>query len=515
MDPTILSGDSGHGVSGMEVVRELTRVGRWRRWIVVDRQAGTRRLLLSMVGEDELAAAGVEAEDVATRARQAQAVVHPGLTRVAEFGSNKGVFWIMEEVGEAEPLAVLSPEEVPAGKPLVAGLVHLVEALGHAHAQGLSHGHLSAGAVLVERGTLRLSGLATGDGSAPDQDVVGWARVALELMAPLSDPRHQTGPLAALLSQTASGAGWVPGDGRQMADKAHEVLGTDAGQAEVAALRHRRTTDEDEDARETPTMWSRFLRAMKASLVGLAGTVLTVGLLAGAAVGGMYYALEGAPAEVGVPNVLGMKYDDAVAALEESCLEVGTLSRAYRDDVEAGTVAATNPPPAMQVREGRKIAVVVSRGSAEVKVARVVGLQVSEAEKILEKLGLILRKDGQRRSKAPVGEVVTQRPAAASRAARGTEVAVVLSGGDDYGILRVEGDDGEEQQMLFRTIEVVIPQGEAIQRVRVAQGQGEELESAYDRPHRPGDRVSLDVHGVPGTRIEVRIEDDVVYKTQL
>ncbi len=513
----------GNGLSeiagGLEVEQRLPQLGPWRRWLVVDEGGAGRRLLLSMARQDTMRAAGGDPDELMTRARQAQGVVHPGLTRVAEWGSVGDAVWVLEEAGGGMPVSAETPD-APAGKQLVAGLVHMIEGLGHAHGHGLVHGHVGAESLLAERGTLRLTGLATGAVASagerePDVDVADWARMALTMIAPLRDERREPGPFEELLSRIVRSEGWTPGDGRQMAELAHRTLETDEGRAEVAAMRRRPSEQTREAMAERPSMLMRVLRGVGATLYGLLSTVLTVALLAGAAAGGLLYALEGGAEEVSVPNTLGMPYEEAVASLEEESLRVGTLRRVYRSDVAAGKVAATTPSPGMCVRAGRDIAMVVSRGSAEVKTPRIVGLQVGEAEKILEKAGLVLRKQGQRRSNAPVGEVVSQGPAAGELLGRAAKVTVVLSGGEDYGIARVKDGDGEEQKVLFRLLEITVPQGQAIQRVTVMAGFGDDLTSVYDRPHRPGDRVPLELHGRQGKRFEVALDGEMVYKTQL
>ncbi len=511
----------GNGFSeiagGLDVEQRLPQLGPWRRWLVVDEGGEGRRLLLSMAHQETMRAAGGDPEELPTRARQAQGVVHPGLTRVAEWGSVGDTVWVLEETGGGKPVSAEAPD-APSGKQVVAGLVHLVEGLGHAHGRGLVHGHVVADSVLVERGTLRLAGLATGgamSGGEPDADVVSWARMALAMIAPLRDERRKPGPFELLLGRVVRSEGWTPGDGRQMAELAHRTLVTDEGRAEVAALRRRPSDQTRDETAERPSMLKRFLRGAGATLTGLLSTALTVALLAGAAAGGLLYALEGGAEEVSVPNTLGMAYDEAVTALGEEGLQVGTLRRVYRSDVAANKVAATTPSPGMRVRAGREIAMIVSLGSAEVKTPRLVGLQVGEAEKILDKAGLVLRKQGQRRSNAPVGEVVSQRPSAGELLGRAAKVAVVLSGGEDYGIVRVKDHDGEEHKILFRLLEITVPQGQAIQRVTVMSGNGDNLTTVYDRPHRPGDQIPLEVHGRQGKRFEVALEGETVYRTQL
>ena len=522
---TVRLGGAREVAEGLHVQSELVPLGPWRRWIVVDQHAGGRRLLLSIAQRraDSRADQGadLDPDELQRRAQQAQAVVHPGLARVVESGRLQGGVWVLEELEGLQPLTAAPGAALPSGRELVAELVHLIEALGHAHQQGLVHGRVGRETVVGGRGALRLTGLALGRPACevepgPDCDVSAWAALALSLLQGLEADAAAPGPLAQLLTKVARAGGeWVPGDGRRMTERVQAVLSSDEGRAEMARLRKRRATGARPVEGEPTRMLARVLAAAKATIVGLLTTVLTAALLAGAVTVGLMFALEGGPREVAVPNVLGMTYEQAVEELGGQDLGVGVLRRVYDDDVPLDKIISTSPPPGMKVRQGREISMVVSRGSAEVKVPHIVGLQAAEAEKVLSKLGLKLVKDGQRRSAAPAGEVVSQTPAAEEMAGRNTEVHAVLSGGEDYGVARVTDADGETQTVVFRELEITVPQGEPIQRVTVLMGSGDALEPIYDRPHRPGDRVKVEVQGLAGKRVEVRIENQTVYKTQL
>jgi len=259
----------------------------------------------------------------------------------------------------------------------------------------------------------------------------------------------------------------------------------------------------------------RAAHALAAVLRGLLTTLLTLALIVAAVTGGVLWALARGPAEISVPNLIGMTRAQASERLAEMGLGEGSVRRVYRDDIGAGKVAATSPPVGMRVRHAREVSLVVSLGSAQVQVPRLVGLQVAEAEAVVRARGIKLRKDGQRRSAAPVGEVVRQDPAAAERIGRGAEVGVVISGGQDYGVLRVLGERGEEKEVLFRRLEIIVPQGESIQRVKVLEGYRSDLRVTYDRLHSRGERVKVDTYGFEGKHLEVQIEGVTVFKSRL
>ncbi len=169
----------------------------------------------------------------------------------------------------------------------------------------------------------------------------------------------------------------------------------------------------------------------------------------------------------------------------------------------------------MTVRQGREITLVVSLGAAKVDVPRLIGLQLSEAQAVAEKAGLTVASAGKTRSRAPLGEIVKQDPAPGTRVGRGERITVHLSGGPQFAMLEVQNDQGETVRVYFRTIEIIVPAGDPLQRVMIREGYGRQLQTTYDRLHRPGDKISFDTYGREGKRIEVAIEDERVYQTQL
>jgi hypothetical protein len=96
-------------------------------------------------------------------------------------------------------------------------------------------------------------------------------------------------------------------------------------------------------------------------------------------------------------------------------------------------------------------------------------------------------------------------------------VVAHTSGGPDFGIVQVPAEDEDEDPRVavFRRIVIVVPRGDALQRVEVLEGYGEDLETTYDRLHRPGDRIKLDTHGRPGKRVKILIDGDEVLTTKL
>ena len=63
---------------------------------------------------------------------------------------------------------------------------------------------------------------------------------------------------------------------------------------------------------------------------------------------------------------------------------------------------------------------------------------------------------------------------------------------------------------------VTVPKGGTLQRVQVIVPDApDEQRIAYDRVHRPGDQVSVNITGRKGWRVEVRVIEKQVFETTL
>ncbi|MFW5868511.1 MAG: PASTA domain-containing protein, partial [Armatimonadota bacterium] len=417
------------------------------------------------------------------RLQQVSLLRHPGLTRVTEAELDGEGARVVEEIGEARPLSD-GRCRLPRGDALAAGLLQILEGLAYLQRQEIAHGAVSRETVFSDGERLLLSGVALGGGGAltVSEDVSAWAKMATELLA-----NSRGGELTDVVQEAAAQVLAVEESGRSL----------DAPRV-VRAINRALITDEDANPDvEDVTNDGETSRPMKAlvavghfignTIIGLFTSLLTLAVIAAVIAGGVFWFLDQLPAEVAVPNVVGMEREAAGDRLEAKGLEVGRVRQVYREDVEPGNVAETAPPPGMTVREGREVTLVVSMGAARVSVPRLTGLKLAEAEQVLEKRGLRLVDGGKMRSNMPEGEVVRQDPPPTTKIAQGERVVVQTSGGPGFGIIEVPADDDDEdaRRMFFRRVEIIVPRGDALQRVVVREGYGEDLETTYDRLHRP------------------------------
>ncbi|GEM_PF-2866606 len=488
-------------------------VAGWRRWLAQDAQGG-RGLLISRPAD-------AAASPLPSDAAYAALLRHPGLARVVEARVDSSGLRIIEEIGPARALND-GRCRLPRGDALAMQLLRLLEALAYLHREGQSHGAVSRATMFCDGKRLILTGtgLRAGGRAMPSADVRDWSTLTAELLR-----RSPGGERSDLVREAARQALIALDDGRSLnavrvAHAVHRALGTQEPSTAPpsAAAPAPARAGSDEDHAYLPSARSRSLEIALTTARGVITTLLTIALIAGVVSLGLFLFLRQFPNEVRVPTLTGLERQEAEARLRQDGLRVGSLRSVYREEVEQGHVAETSPPAGMSVREGREVTLILSMGAARVKVPRVIGLRVDEAEDVLEKQGLRLLDGGKKRSSASEGEIVDQEPSAGNRIAQGQGVVVRVSGGPEFGVVELPGEDDDgsaPMRMLFRRLEVVVPEGDALQRVVVREGYGEDLEATYDRLHRPGDHIKLDTYGRPGKQIRVLIEGDEVFKTML
>ena len=96
------------------------------------------------------------------------------------------------------------------------------------------------------------------------------------------------------------------------------------------------------------------------------------------------------PAEVQVPNLVGLSKEEAQQETENAKLKFEVASEEYNKDVPEGYVISQDPKyiDNYSVKEGETIRVVISKGQEKTTVPKVVGMTLEEAQKALEEANL-------------------------------------------------------------------------------------------------------------------------------
>jgi beta-lactam-binding protein with PASTA domain len=129
-----------------------------------------------------------------------------------------------------------------------------------------------------------------------------------------------------------------------------------------------------------------------------------------------------------VPNVTGMRPEDALRQLANVGLQPGPQKSGPSPTVPAGNVAATEPPAGSPVVSKSAVTLVISSGNATKAVPKVTGMRTAKAKKTLEDAGLTLGKVRYGVDEDRMGGIILkQEPAEGTQAAPGAAVDITVN----------------------------------------------------------------------------------------
>jgi eukaryotic-like serine/threonine-protein kinase len=128
---------------------------------------------------------------------------------------------------------------------------------------------------------------------------------------------------------------------------------------------------------------------------------------------------------IAVPDVVGLSYDDAKAALEDEGFTVRRQDQ--NSNIQPNTVIDTNPKSGVGLQRGATVTVLVSKGPKDVPVPEVEGLDEESARTKLETAGFTVSvSDQPTDDPANDGFVLGQDPQAGDRAEPGSSVVIFV-----------------------------------------------------------------------------------------
>ncbi|MEE4274646.1 MAG: Stk1 family PASTA domain-containing Ser/Thr kinase [Thermoleophilia bacterium] len=154
-------------------------------------------------------------------------------------------------------------------------------------------------------------------------------------------------------------------------------------------------------------------------------TVAVVLAAAAVALGYWLFSLTAGPA---VPEVVGSSETAARGAIQGEGLRVVTR-REYVDGVPAGYVSRQKPRAGVEVADGARVEIWVSRGPATVSVPDLRGLSAAAAEERLGDDDLVAERRNGRSEDVATGDVFSQEPKAGESVGRGETIVYWVSTG--------------------------------------------------------------------------------------
>ncbi len=138
--------------------------------------------------------------------------------------------------------------------------------------------------------------------------------------------------------------------------------------------------------------------------------------------------ISAGPNLVTVPDVQGAGVGDATAQIEALGLLVTTVEDSS-DGVAEGNVISQAPSGGVGVKTGSTVTLTISKGKQTGTVPNVTKMDITNAQNTLIAAGLVLGSETQANDAAPVGQVISQDPAAGTILPQGGFVNVVVSKG--------------------------------------------------------------------------------------
>ena len=134
---------------------------------------------------------------------------------------------------------------------------------------------------------------------------------------------------------------------------------------------------------------------------------------------------------VKVPNIVGMTEEEATKALKDKNLEIKVDSREDSEKYEEGTVSEQKTKAGTKVKKHSTVHVVVSSAliGKEIIVPDVSGMSEDEAQKKLTDAGFEPISEFQYDDNVAEGNVISTTPAANSKAAKDTQIKMIVSKG--------------------------------------------------------------------------------------
>ena len=226
-------------------------------------------------------------------------------------------------------------------------------------------------------------------------------------IAPVGDDEETTAPIV---------AGTTGPKRRPLDEVVAETMAQDAGVARDVTIKRARRKHR----------WREFGGAIGALLFLL----IMVAGIGGGVYGAYRYWVEQAPPEVVVPKYVGQSSDNAKQILASQGLGMKVTRESYDPKVPAGTVLAGDPEPGRKVRSQREVLVIVSAGTAPIKMVDFSKLSLEQARSIILQHGLRLGNTiSQFHPSVPKGYVCGQYPDAGNALRRSEPITLIVSRG--------------------------------------------------------------------------------------
>ena len=159
------------------------------------------------------------------------------------------------------------------------------------------------------------------------------------------------------------------------------------------------------------------------------------------------------PAEVEVPNLLGLDRVQAQASLQQVGLMLSPdqSQQVVQDDKDVGRVLVQDPPAGRRLAKGKSVVITVGVPPETVGVPDVVGTNIDQAQRNIAVAHLTARIQ-EVDSAVPKGEVLKQNPAGGTSVKTGALVTLTVSRGNQLQMPDLRGQTPAQAQAMLRKL---------------------------------------------------------------
>ena len=161
--------------------------------------------------------------------------------------------------------------------------------------------------------------------------------------------------------------------------------------------------------------------------------------------GFFYWGRSEKVAEIKMPDLVGMAYDEVKAMNDYRKFNFVIEERTLTDNYAAGVIYSQNIKPGLTVKENRTVKIRVSDGYKTLEVPELTGKDISDAEQILFDMGLDYTVRTQDEENVPVDQVIKTDPPAGTQIEKKTQIVLYVSRGQTLSISKVPSVVGLDQ----------------------------------------------------------------------
>lgn len=203
--------------------------------------------------------------------------------------------------------------------------------------------------------------------------------------------------------------------------------------------------------------------------------------------------------EFKMPKLTGINLEKAQTRLSALGVSINTITNKEDYSLPDGIILEQEPAADAKIDSSTKITLVVNTKSLkEVKMPKIEGLSLDEANKLLAKDHIQILINGDHDGKSLITE---QNPQAGQTVKQGSSVTVNAS------LKKALQKDKHENR---GTVTITVPKGSDNQRVSIVVVDNDGKRVIYDGKHRPNDIVERAISGVGNVRVKVYINDKLV-----